>query len=150
MVSKLTTFGNKKSHMVNCSLIFVLDMGTHGYTCEYPQWPGSCIYSRVPTDPQVFDSRLWVIRGKKSSQIWVWHLAPKIPVGTDPGHPQVHSCSALDIASQLYSKLGHIEKHFRSGYCPYIHEHLNWAWTESFKGRFRRRVLHKSRHEREQ
>jgi len=97
MVSKLTTFGNKQSHTVNCSQIFVLDMGTHGYTCEYPQWPGSCIYSQVPTDPQVFDSRLWVICGKKSSRIWVWHLVPKIPMGMDPGHPWVHSCSALSV-----------------------------------------------------
>jgi len=64
--------------------------------------------------------------------------------------PNENDVNTSDIASQLYSKLGHIEKHFRSGYCPYIHEHLNWARTESFKGRFWWRVLHESRHEREQ
>ena len=36
-------------------------------------------YLRVLVDPWVFDSWLWVIRGKESSQIWVQNLAPKYP-----------------------------------------------------------------------
>jgi len=36
-------------------------------------------YLWVLVDPWVFDLRLWVIRGKESSQIWVRNLAPKYP-----------------------------------------------------------------------
>ena len=36
-------------------------------------------YLWVLVDPWVFDSRLWVIRGKESSRIWVRNLAPKYP-----------------------------------------------------------------------
>src|SRR6266567_271979 len=90
---------------MNFIVFQLLNMGTHGYTCEYSQ--GS-IYAKnlwVPVDPWAFDSRIWVIRGRKSSQIWVWSLVPKIPMGTDPGHPQVHSCPALGFTA-ICKKVG--------------------------------------------
>jgi hypothetical protein len=48
-------------------------------------------------DPQVFDPRIWVICGKKSLQVQVWVLSPKIPAGLGPGNPRVHPCSALAL-----------------------------------------------------
>ena len=61
----------------------------------------TCKYFQVPVDPQVlenpwgFDPRLRVTRWLKLTRIQVWHFELEIPVGTDPGHPRVHSCSAL-------------------------------------------------------
>src|ERR1700689_2915011 len=61
----------------------------------------TCKYFQVPVDPQVlknprvFDLRLRVTRWLKPARIQVWHFEFEIPAGTDPGHPRVHSCSAL-------------------------------------------------------
>ena len=61
-----------------------------------------CKYFQVHVDPQVlenpqvFDSRLRVTRWLKPARIQVWHFEFEIPTGTDPGHPRVHSCSALE------------------------------------------------------
>jgi hypothetical protein len=63
----------------------------------------TCKYFQVPVDPQVlenprvFDSRLQVSRWLKPAWIQVWHFEFEIPVGTDLGHPRVHSCSPLFI-----------------------------------------------------
>jgi hypothetical protein len=59
------------------------------------------MFTWVLVDPQVlenlwvFDSQLWVSWWLKPTGIQVWHFEFEIPMGTDPGHPQVHSCSAL-------------------------------------------------------
>jgi hypothetical protein len=70
----------------------------------------TCKYFQVPVDPQVlenprvFHSRLRVTRWLKPAQIQVWHFEFEIPVGTDPGHPRVHSCSPL--ACVLHAPIG--------------------------------------------
>jgi hypothetical protein len=70
----------------------------------------TCKYFQVPVDPQVlenpwvFDPWLWVTRWLKPTRIQVWHFEFEIPVGTDPGHPRVHSCSALDTPQQISAK----------------------------------------------
>ena len=58
-------------------------------TCKVPVDP------QVLENPQVFDSRLRVTRWLKPARIQVSHFEFEIPVGTDPGHPRVHLCSAL-------------------------------------------------------
>ena len=52
---------------------------------------------QVLENPQVFDSQLQVTSWLKPTWIQVWHFEFEIPMGTDPGHPRVHSCSPLHI-----------------------------------------------------
>ena len=58
----------------------------------------TCKCFQVPTstqEPMNFDPWLWVTQWLKPAWIQVWHFEFQIPMGMDPGHPQVHLCSAL-------------------------------------------------------
>ena len=93
----------------------------------------TCKYFQVPVDPQVlenlwvFDPQLQVTRWLKPARIQVWHFELEIPVGTDPGHPRVHLCSALVLNMVFILTLNDtyvtpVTAYFPHKYFDYLHK----------------------------
>jgi hypothetical protein len=72
------------------------------------------------------DSRLRVTRWLKPTQIQVWYFKIEIPVGTYPGHPRVHSCSALPQDANAQTLANETNPHDRGRALRRLLQQFQW------------------------